>query len=702
MGRLIGAVMAFSLAFGINAGATAQSAPASDDSQLVTLAGNTRPEALDHANDRGRVPDSFAMAHMLLVLRRPLDKQAAFDTYVEQLTDRGSPFYHRWLNAEQIGAWYGPAPAAIAAVTRWLVAQGFVVNRVYPSGMLVDFSGDAGRLRRGFHTEIHALDVGGQHHIANMSDPQIPEALAPVVEGIVSLHDFHGHRASHGGPGWTDANCGLGTSDLIPNCYFVTPPDVATIYDLNPLFNTNIAGTGQTIAVVEDSDIYSTNDWTEFRQLFGLSGFTGGTIAQIHPGGSDECEDPGTNGDDFEASLDAEYASATAPNAAIEVVSCRSSVNTWGVTAAVANLIESGTPPPILSASYIWCEADAGTANNKFYSEMWQQAASEGTSVFVSAGDEGGATCDYGKSFATHGRAVNGLASPRYDVAVGGTDFSDTYSHQNSTYWNTTNSGTYGSAKSYVPEMPWDQSCANTMIAHYVTGSSLTYGTKGFCNIAAGANFINTLAGGGGPSSCAVMNAKGLCQGWSKPPWQAIVGNPGDGRRDLPDVSLFSAGPVWGHAFIVCLSDPAHDFGEPCTKFPSGWIYGYGTSFASPMMAGIQALVDQSAGERQGNPDAVLYGLAKTEFGTSGKPTCNASRGNMIAKGCVFRDVTRGDMVVPCQQGSPNCYGKTGTYGVLSVSKANYDPAYVSGVGWDFGTGLGSVDVNNLVKEWPR
>ncbi|MFZ3245294.1 MAG: hypothetical protein WA185_09480, partial [Candidatus Acidiferrales bacterium] len=56
-----------------------------DESKLVTLRGNTRPEARNPANDRGRVDDSFPMAHMLLQLRRPPELEQEFEAYIEQL-----------------------------------------------------------------------------------------------------------------------------------------------------------------------------------------------------------------------------------------------------------------------------------------------------------------------------------------------------------------------------------------------------------------------------------------------------------------------------------------------------------------------------------------------------------------------------------------------------------------------------------------
>jgi subtilase family serine protease len=682
-----------------SAAASAQRRGQVDESRLVTLTGNTRPEASDRASDRGRIPDSTALRHMILVLRRPPQREAAFERYVDSLTERSSPNYHHWLTAREIGAKYGPLKHDVETVQRWLGRHGFSIDTVYPSRLAIAFSGDAGQVRRAFHTEIHTLNVGGKSHIGNVSDPRIPGALAPTIAGIVSLHDFHGHAASHGGPGWTVTNCGLGSSDLIADCYFVTPSDLATVYDFNPLFSTGTTGAGQIIAVAEDSDIFSADDWTKFRSLFGLSGYTKASISQSHPGG---CDDPHTNGDDFEAILDTEYASAAAPEAGIDVVSCADSETTWGLTIAVENLINSDSPPPILNVSYIWCETNAGAANNLAYHDAWQQAAAEGMSVFVSSGDEGAASCDYGKSQAFRGIAANALASPKYDVAVGGTDFGDTYHHKNDLYWSQTSDSDYGSALSYVPEIPWNSSCGSRLIAKYVTGSAVTYGTDGFCNVAAGQPFITTYAGGAAPSSCAKTNSGGDCRGYRKPPWQQVLGNPADGVRDLPDVSLFAAGPVWGHAYIVCFSDPAHDFKTPCSRFPSGWIYGYGTSFAAPVMAGIQALVDQAASDRQGNPAPTLYRLARGEFGNTGAPSCDARRGMHISNDCIFRDVTEGDMDVPCGSGTKDCFAPSGAKGVLSRSESKYKPAFKSGAGWDFATGLGSVDAANLVAAWPR
>ncbi len=163
-----------------------------DSSRLHTLAGNTRGEA-NARNDRGKVADAFAMPHMLLQLQRSPEREQALRNFIDQQHNSSSPNFHKWLTAAQFGQNYGPSAQDIETVSDWLRTGGFTVNTVYPSGMSIDFSGTAGQVSAAFSTEIHRLSVDGKDHIANMSDPRIPEALAPVVLGIVSLHDFRPH-----------------------------------------------------------------------------------------------------------------------------------------------------------------------------------------------------------------------------------------------------------------------------------------------------------------------------------------------------------------------------------------------------------------------------------------------------------------------------------------------------------------------------
>jgi subtilase family serine protease len=665
-----------------------------DSSRLYKLAGNTRGEA-NAQNDRGKVADSFAIPHMLLQLQRSPEREQALQNFIDQQLDSSSPNFHKWLTADQFGQLYGPAPQDIETVSGWLRSSGFSVNTIYPSGMSIDFSGTAGQVSAAFRTEIHRLSVDGTDHIANMNDPQIPEALAPVIAGVVSLHDFWPHSMKKS------------VAHYKVEQQLVVPADLATIYDINPAFAAGYTGKGQTIAVLEDSDLYNTADWNTFRQVLGLSSYTSGTLSTINPEpphGSSNCSDPGANPDDEEATLDAEWASASAPDAAIVLASCADTATTFGVLLAQQNLINSSHPPHIISISYGLCEAETGVAMNAAYTSSGQQAVAEGVSLFVAAGDEGAASCDHGATAATHGIGVAAPATTPYNVAVGGTDFADTSLGTTNMYWGSTNSSTYGSALAYIPEIPWNDSCAGSVLAAFF-GYKAGYGTNGLCGSAMAEldGFFGVAAGSGGPSGCATgvpatnLVVGGSCRGYSKPAWQTgVPGIPKDGVRDIPDVSLFAANGIWGHYYVICFSDPENE-GVPCEGPPVYWSGAGGTSFASPIMAGIQALVNQKMGDAQGNPNPVYYKLAASSLAAS-----------------VFHSITTGDIAVNCA-GERNCFG-TGFEGrgratpstefvgngSLSTSSGTYTPAFAAASGWNFATGLGSVDAFNLISNWSK
>src|SRR5258708_11660545 len=461
----------------------------------VALTGNTHPEAR-LANDRGVVAKDFPMEHMLLQLKRCPEQEKALQQLIDELHTKGSPNFHHWLTAQEFGERFGLAKPDLDEITAWLQSHGFRVNVVYPSGMLIDFSGTAAQVRKGFQTEIHYLEVKGEKHVGNISDPRIPAALAPVVAGVVSLHDFRPpamYKMHQLRPQFTFSDPSGG------NAYAVVPADLAKIYNLNPLFSAGTSGQGQTIVLVEDTDVFSSADWTIFRSTFGLSGYTSASFAQVHPAspsGPNNCGAPGAFApNDAEAILDAEWASASAPSAAIEIPASDDTTVTFGGLIAIQNLINASAPPPIISISYGQCETVNGAAANAAYNSTYQQALTEGVSVFVAAGDSGAAGCDNSVPEATHGIAANAFASTPYNVAVGGTDFSDTYSGTNGAYWNSSNTPAFGSAISYIPEIPWNDSCAGALLSAYV-GYSPTYGSTSLCNDALYGSFFATTVTG--------------------------------------------------------------------------------------------------------------------------------------------------------------------------------------------------------------
>jgi subtilase family serine protease len=698
-----------------------------DENKLAELANNTRPEA-NAANDRGIVSPDVVLNHMLLQLKRSSEREAALTEYIEQLESPKSPNFHKWLTPEQFAEHYGVASEDVATVSAWLTSHGFTVNGVQPTGLSIDFSGTAGEVRSAFHTEVHHLSVNGITHFANMSNPQIPEALTSAVEGVVSIHDFRPkaqmvHKNTHPMYTYSDAN---GTF------HELAPGDLATIYNLTPLFTAGLTGKGQSIMVVEDTYLYSVTDWTVFRKTFGLSRpYPYGTLAQVSPAGAATCTNPGFQGnikdpgygDDGEAAIDVEWATAAAPNAAIILAACEDTNTTFGGLIALQNTLNGPAAglPSVVSISYGEAEAVNGAAANATYNSAYQQAVAEGVSIFVSSGDEDAASADDG-NVASHGIGISGFASTPYNVAVGGLDFGYTADNVDpATYWSATNSNTYSSALSYIQEIPWNGSCAGALLSSYVGLPQV--GPNSFCNNSDVTDpnnplnyFLNAFGGSGGPSGCATGKAStrgvvsGTCDGYAKPAYQSgIFGNPSDGVRDIPDVSLFASNGIWDAYYTVCWSNPDTNplvgGGYTCNGVPSTWAGFGGTSVASPIMAAIQALVNEKTGSRWGNPNTVYYALANKEYGVAGSSKCNSTTVNKKSNSCIFYDVTEGDNVGACKTGKGgalfNCYLDGATYGALSISDSAFHPAYDAKTGWDFSTGIGSVNAYNLVMGWP-
>jgi len=701
-----------------------------DEHVYVPLVGNTRPEAMNAVYYRGPLDAATPVNHMLLFLQRSPQQEQALDEYIDSLNDRKSPNYHKWLSADEYGQ-YGVAQADIQKITNWLSSQGFIVNRVYPNNMVIDISGTAGSIARAFRTQMGQLEVNGVMHIANMSDPQIPAALAPVITGFASLNDFHPHAMNKSISQYTFAGCA--SSSSIPTepgtCYAMTPQDNQVIYDLNPLYANGISGQGQTIYLVEDTDTYGTagsggkSDWNTYRSTFGLSeNFPAGNYTISHPGG---CPDPGTNGDDGEAAIDVEIATAIAPSANINLISCESGSVTFGGLIATQNLIAEMNPTlGVISVSYGLCEVLNGNAGNAAFATTYEEAAAAGFSVFVASGDEGPSSCsdEFGLEYDVTSLGITGWGGSPYNVSVGGTDFEDTYNSKTgqngglplSTYWNSNNTQYYGSALQYIPEIPWDDACASVLISEVAHSTFTPYGSTGTCNTSPfneTTTYISSGAGSGGASNCATgsggltsteyLISQPTCQGWAKPTYQtgaaltgglAVYGQPADGLRDIPDVSMFAANGVWGHYEVVCWSDPSYtsEGSVSCSGAPSTWAGFGGTSIATPSMAAIQALINQQTGEYWGNPNPIYYQIGQNEYGTAGGTfegtSCNSNGSGGPGIGCAFNDVTQGDIDLACEDNGTttehHCYKTTGTYGVDSTDNVTAASVINGGTGY--------------------
>ncbi|HVI11100.1 MAG TPA: S53 family peptidase [Candidatus Binatia bacterium] len=513
-----------------------------DDDQRITLRGNTHP--LASANyDAGTVRSDFPMERMILTLLPDPAQQESLNQLLESQNAPESPFFHQWLTPREFGERFGLSEGDLAQIAAWLEGHGFEIEEVTAGRRAIVFSGTAGQVQEAFHTSIHTYVVGEEYHHANAKDPEIPAALAQVVGGVVSLHDFYS-QATLSSVRKVAPNFTSGSS------HYLAPSDFATIYDLGPAYQQGNTGSGQAVAIVARSNIRLA-DVEQFRSFFSLPV----NNPQIIVNGPD----PGIydSGEETEADLDVEWAGAVAKAATIDFVASRSTNSTDGVNLS-AQYIVNHNLAPVMSTSFGLCEKFLGSAGNGFWNSLWQQAAAEGITVFVSSGDNGAAGCDSSSaSKAANGLGVNGMCSPPYSTCVGGTEFSDTANP--ALYWSPANSGSQGSALSYIPEVAWNES---------------GYGL---------------WASGGGASSV-----------YAKPAWQSGTGVPADGHRDVPDVALNSA---------------AHD-GYLIIQEGGMYVVG-GTSAATPSFAGLMALVDENAAARQGNANATLYPLA-TRQGAGG------------------------------------------------------------------------------------
>ena len=518
-----------------------------DETKLVRLHGNTHPNARAEF-DEGRVDGQLPMERMILVLKRSPEQDSALSAFMARQLDPTSPDFHRWLQPEEFGKLFGPSDADISAVMNWLLNRGFSIDKEAKGRTFIEFSGSARLVEEAFHTEIHRYRVKGEEHIANSSDPSVPEALSPVVEGVLSLHNFFSkplhrnlgsfHRAGKTG-GWEPADSAIllkpafGVNDGGVTFELVSPYDFATVYNVLPLWSAGIDGTGQTIAIAGRSDI-SLSDVATFRSSFGLPTNAPTVIVNgIDPGV------PSLD-DKLENTLDVEWSGAVAKGAAIKFVTTASTMNTDGAVESAMYIIDNHVAP-IMSFSYGDCEVDQGTAGNAFFNSMWQQGAALGITEFVASGDQGSAACDGGHPspyLPQLGLAVSGASSTPWDVAVGGTDF-QWPNLTTGPYWSSGNAANFSSALSYIPEVPWNGTCASDDVRLALGFTAQGYNAESLCNelwkihllgFDLDAQLLNATGGTGGASTL-----------YTKPAWQTGTGVPADGKRDVPDVSLFAS-----------------------------------------------------------------------------------------------------------------------------------------------------------------
>jgi subtilase family serine protease len=616
--------------------------------EMTILRGNVHAFARSEA-ESGRL-DGAIKLRPVLVFGLSAGQQQALGLLLAEQQDPSSASYHKWLTPEQYASHFGISESNLRKVQAWLDAQGFAVGGISRGRTRLSFTGTVAQIEAAFHIEMHSYLVNGKQRFANSSEPSIPVSFSQLVRAIQHLHNFPSRQrartrrltASSGQPHFTS---------YLTGSHFLSPADFATIYGLEPLYAAGLDGTGETIAVMGQTTV-NTADVQAFRRSAGLPALTDGNFLQtLVPGTGLGAACPS---DLAEAALDVEWTEAIAKNATVNYVysglgtgtGLTCDTRTAGVFDSLEYAIDNDIAP-VLSISYGNCEAQIGTpAEIQGLAELADQANSQGQTIVAASGDDGAADCDAAVTSAAQGLAVDIPAALPEVTAVGGTEFSGDVdgtvlgaaSDSNAgstTYWSGTADGidAVSSALSYIPEVGWND-----------TGNDIAQGSASFA------------ASGGGPSSI-----------FSKPSWQAGIGVPSDGQRDVPDLSF--SGSADHDGYLICEAGSCVD-GFRNSSGGNLSVVG-GTSIGAQAFAGILAIINQATKSSQGNVNPTLYNLAAT----------------MPA---AFHDITEGSNIVPCTQSTANC-----------PTAPPFQIGFTAGTGYDQVTGLGTVDANNLVTNWP-
>jgi Pro-kumamolisin, activation domain len=702
-----------------------------DSSRMVTLPGHVNPNAKPQY-DQGLIQPSFQFGYVTLVIAPSPSQQIALDQLLEQQQDRSSANYHKWLTPEQYADRFGLSQNDLHKITAWLTSQGFSILSAPRGRNSVIFSGTAAQVQSSFGTEIHRYDINGEKHFANSIPLSVPAALSGVVTGVRGLSDFlpkpmyvrpaGGSKSPGPHPAYTATL--NGQTD-----YFLAPGDIATIYDLNPLYNASpaIDGTGQTLAIIGQTDIYLA-DINDFRSGFGLNQITGCTTNAA--GIVTACNstnfqyvvvtgvtDPGTPsacGDLPEADLDIEWSGATARNAQIIFVNapatfnsdCTVYTNNGGVNNALAYAIENRIAP-VISMSYGICEAEAESMETEL-----EQGNTEGITIMNSAGDSGAAACDGGPpnnatkppfSPAVGGLAVNYPASSPEVTGVGGTGIP--ISDFTATYWSSSNGVSGGSALTALEgqEVAWNDDVAFAQLCQgdpsntFCTdgGPPAVSGWVDLTSASTAQEDVWISAGTGGVSNCINQTAEGICtSGFPRPAFQRSITipdltSPQSTYRFVPDVSLLASPDYPGYVFCTPqgqwvtgnTSTSSTCVTSIATAVETYYSLVGGTSASSPVFAGIVTLLNQYLGSSGlGSINTTLYSLAASSHGT-------------------FHPITSGENDVYCQAGTPS--GQPAdvicpSNGIFGFEASSADTT----TGYNLVTGLGSVDANALAVAW--
>lgn len=502
----------------------------------------------------------------------------ALAAYAREVSTPGSRLFHRYLTVREFRRRFAPSARTVRGVEAALRARGLRPRLISPDGLLISVNAHAGTLAHALDTHFERVRLsGGRSAYTNTRAPLLPARVARSVQAVAGLDSLplaaptslvRAAGSQHDKAGAATAAAVLGAqphaasagptacaaaSQTATAAGAYTAGEIASTYGFDGFYAAGDEGAGQTIGLFELEPNLS-SDITAYQTCYG----TGATVRYTPVDGGPG--QPGTAGSG-EAALDIEQVVGLAPRAEIDVFQGPND----GGTGYIDTLTQMVDDPQLTVISTSWglCEQDAG-ALAQTEATLFEQAATEGISVFAAAGDDGSSDClqdgSSGTSLAPDALAVDDPASDPYVTAVGGTS---------------------------LPALAGTPPTAGDALAQTVWNDSAD----------------SDGAGGGGISAL-----------WQMPRWQL------DAPPALNVINVNSSGLPCGASSGYCreLPDVSAD-ADPNTGYAiyynGGWIVVGGTSAAAPLWAAYTALVNASAlcnGRPVGFASPLLYQAASS------------------------------------------------------------------------------------------
>ena len=361
--------------------------------------------------------------------------QSALNAFLAGISDKKSPLFHHFLGAGQFGPLFGPTLAEVTAVQNALRGAGLSPGAVSANRLSIPVTASAAAIDHALGTELVRYRLpGGRVAYANSFAPRLPAAIAPLVAGVIGLNNLYlqqslvswpsdptagkhqGHQAAADAAGPQPCSSAISVSS---NFGSLTANELAAHYGMSPLYSLGDLGAGVRVALVEFEPNLS-SDVSGYKSCYGIS--TGVTDVEVDGG-------PGTGAGSGEAALDIEDVAGLAPGAVIDVYQAP---NTGAGNYDDYNQIVTNDTDKVVSTSWGLCEAYTSTDDDQSLEVLFEQANSQGQTVFAASGDTGSTGCLRSGGDDASILNVQVPSSEPLVIGVGGTTIGDS----SETVWN--------------------------------------------------------------------------------------------------------------------------------------------------------------------------------------------------------------------------------------------------------------------------